>query len=142
MTVILRVPGRPRGKQRPKFNRQQGRSYTPQETVVYESKVHAEWIAAGRPRLPDEPLVAALTAVYERPASHRRKDGSLSAAGERAPWPMPQVDLDNVAKIALDALNGLAYKDDRQVVHLTVNRRWAQAGESEHLFISVMEVEA
>ena len=40
-------------------------------------------------------------------------------------YPMKKPDLDNVAKIILDALNGIAWKDDTQVVGLRVNRMWA-----------------
>ena len=31
-------------------------------------------------------------------------------------------DIDNMAKFILDAMNGLVYKDDRQVVHLVVSK--------------------
>ena len=34
-------------------------------------------------------------------------------------------DLDNIAKIVLDSLNGLAYKDDRQVVSLKIEKHYA-----------------
>ena len=33
-----------------------------------------------------------------------------------------QIDIDNVAKIVLDALNGVAWEDDAQVVSLTVSK--------------------
>lgn len=41
----------------------------------------------------------------------------------RAPTKKP--DADNVSKIILDALNGLAYHDDSQVVELTVKKKFA-----------------
>lgn len=138
--IVLRVPGRPRGKQRPRFNRQTGRVYTPQETVTFEQRVQTEWIAAGRPRLSDGPFVAQITAVYARPASHMLKSGELSAAGRRAPFPMPPVDLDNLAKALLDAGNGLLYKDDRQAVQLHVKRRWCGLGQVEHTELKVARI--
>jgi len=137
--ISLLIPGRPRGKQRPRFNRATGRAYTPQETVSFEQRVQGEWIAAGRPRMADGPLVATVRGVYQRPGSHLRVKGGLTAAGMRAPFPMPSVDLDNLAKAVLDSLNGLAYKDDRQIVHLTVCRRWAVDGESDHTYVHVRE---
>lgn len=36
--------------------------------------------------------------------------------------PCHSIDLDNAAKIALDALNGIAWKDDRQIERLTIIR--------------------
>lgn len=138
--IVLRVPGRPRGKQRPRFNRQTGRAYTPAETVSFEQRVQAEWIAAGRPRLTDGPFVAVIEAVYARPATHRLKNGGLSAAGRRAVFPMPPVDLDNIAKMLLDAGNGLLYTDDRQAVQLFVRRRWCGLGEVEHTVLEVARI--
>ena len=37
---------------------------------------------------------------------------------------MKKPDSDNVAKIVLDSLNKIAYDDDKQVVELTVLKRW------------------
>lgn len=37
-------------------------------------------------------------------------------------------DADNIAKAILDALNGLAYDDDSQIVDLTVRKFWAREG--------------
>ena len=138
--IVLRVPGRPVGKGRPRFNRSTGRVYTPAQTVTFEQRVQTEWIAAGRPRLPDGPFVAQIAAVYQRPASHMLKNGGLSAAGRRAPFPMPPVDLDNLAKSLLDAGNGLLYKDDRQAVQLFVRRRWCGLGEVEHTVLEVARI--
>lgn len=36
--------------------------------------------------------------------------------------PSRSIDLDNACKIALDALNGVAWQDDRQIERLTVER--------------------
>ena len=37
---------------------------------------------------------------------------------------MKKPDCDNVVKIVLDSLNKIAYDDDKQVVELTVLKRW------------------
>lgn len=139
--ISLVIPGRPVGKQRPRFNRQTGRTYTPTKTVAYEQRIHTVWEAQGRPRLDDGPLHARITACYERPPAHLRVKGGLTAAGQRQPYPMPQVDLDNLIKACLDALNGLAYRDDRQVVHVEALRRWCQPDEHEHVRITVRNIE-
>ena len=36
-------------------------------------------------------------------------------------------DADNLAKAILDALNGVAYPDDAQIVKLTVRKRYGEA---------------
>ena len=40
--------------------------------------------------------------------------------------PTKKPDLDNIAKIVLDSLNGLAYKDDSQVVSLRIDKFYAE----------------
>jgi Holliday junction resolvase RusA-like endonuclease len=39
-------------------------------------------------------------------------------------YPTIKPDTDNIAKSILDSLNGIAYKDDKQVVKLTVEKRY------------------
>lgn len=40
-------------------------------------------------------------------------------------FPMKKPDLDNVMKIMCDALNGIAYKDDAQIVNAKICKRWS-----------------
>ena len=54
-------------------------------------------------------------------------------------YPLKKPDVDNVAKIILDALNGIAYRDDKQVVELYVKKSYA--GES-GVGVTISEVEA
>lgn len=37
-------------------------------------------------------------------------------------------DMDNIAKIILDSLNGIAYEDDKQVVELHLYKQFAEQG--------------
>lgn len=39
-------------------------------------------------------------------------------------YPTIKPDTDNIAKSILDSLNGIAYKDDKQVTRLTVEKRY------------------
>lgn len=39
-------------------------------------------------------------------------------------YPTIKPDTDNIAKSILDSLNGLAYKDDKQIVKLNVDKRY------------------
>ena len=40
-------------------------------------------------------------------------------------FPLKKPDLDNVMKIVCDALNGIAYKDDVQIVNAKICKRWS-----------------
>jgi len=41
-------------------------------------------------------------------------------------FPTIKPDTDNIAKSILDSLNGIAYKDDKQVVRLKVDKYYAE----------------
>lgn len=131
------IAGEVQAKQRPKFN---GRfAYTPKETVSYENLVKLQYQAqCGNYRYPDDvPLIVAIFAHIEPPqsASNIKKTRMLN----QAEYPLKKPDVDNVAKIILDALNGIAYRDDKQVVTLIVKKLYA--GES-GVGVTISEVEA
>lgn len=139
--IRLEVPGPPRGKNRPRFNRATGRTYTDQRTVSAEERVRGAWHRAGEPRV-DGPLAMRVEIVVGRPGSHFKLDGSLSAAGARALWPTKKPDLDNVLKLCADSLNGCAYRDDVQIVLATVTRRWCRGDELERTVITIDQAPA
>ena len=130
------IAGEVQAKQRPKFN---GRfAYTPKETVSYENLVKLQYQAqCGNYRYPDDvPLIVAIFVHIEPPqsASNIKKTRMLN----QAEYPLKKPDVDNVAKIILDALNGIAYRDDKQVVTLIVKKSYA--GES-GVGVTISEVE-
>lgn len=130
------IAGEVQAKQRPKFN---GRfAYTPKETVSYENLVKLQYQAqCGNYRYPDDvPLIVAIFVHIEPPqsASNIKKIRMLN----HAEYPLKKPDVDNVAKIILDALNGIAYRDDKQVVTLIVKKSYA--GES-GVGVTISEVE-
>lgn len=118
--VIFSVEGDPVGKQRPRFSR--GRTYTPKKTVDYEGLIADKAQSAMGSLDPLETPVAVYIYInHAVPASYskKRKETCLSRL-ERPKKP----DLDNVAKGYLDAMNGIVYKDDVQVVSLHVTKRY------------------
>lgn len=87
--------GRPVPKGRPRVTRRG--TYTPAATVIAETSIASRARAAGA-RLHDGDIQIALEFAF---------------ADQR-----PRGDIDNLVKTVLDALNGIAYRDDRQVVSL------------------------
>jgi len=135
----LTVTGPPQGQGRPKFSSRGGtpRAYTPAKTRSYAQQVQTEWIAAGRPTLPDGPYRLSIAVHHERPAGHFLRDGGLSAAGARAQYP-GKPDLDNVVKGILDALVACgAIPDDRHLVSLSALKLWAE-GDPPRVVVDVM----
>ena len=121
MGIVFEVPGEPRGKGRPRFTKE-GHAYTDSETRAYEKKVVAYYRQAlGGFRWPDNAFVSLeVTAHYPIPKSATKAAISAMQAGRLLPSRKP--DIDNVLKIVLDALNGVAYKDDSRVVSVSASK--------------------
>jgi Holliday junction resolvase RusA-like endonuclease len=54
----------------------------------------------------------------------------------------PEPDVDNLGKSMLDGLNGIAWVDDRQVMKLTVEKRWVLSAEEQKAVITIGSLEA
>lgn len=127
MIIEFNVIGKPQGKERPRFTRQ-GHAYTPPLTRRYQNKVQAafmeccEAVNCGKTPLygADKPIYVSITAYYEIPKRWSKKKRCAAIEGRLRPTVKP--DTDNIAKIILDSLNGLAYADDKQVVECKVGK--------------------
>lgn len=88
------------------------------------------WKAAGSERLPDnDPLRMDLLFVFDRPASHfgtGRNAGILKGRFIDA-LPTSRPDVDNLAKLICEALQGNAFKDDSRVVSLNAAKCYGRA---------------
>ncbi len=127
--IAFEVPGPIRGKARPRVTRA-GITYTPKETVQYENLVKLcfrEAQAEAKVELFDRPVRAGLEVFYEIPKSTSKSKRAAMLLDKLYPTKKP--DTDNIAKIILDSLNGIAYKDDSQVVELTVNKFYSKRGQ-------------
>lgn len=126
MTVHFTIPGEPQGKARPRVVRgKDGRAhtYTPEKTAQYEALIRQEYRRQGGVRFPDGAVLSVrLVAWYAVPKSASKQRRAAMLAGELLPTKKP--DLDNIAKAICDALNGIAYRDDAQVVELYAEKRW------------------
>ncbi|MEY7998634.1 RusA family crossover junction endodeoxyribonuclease [Clostridium sp. Mt-5] len=121
--VELIVPGEPMGKQRPKFNRWTKSAHTPEKTLNYETYVKELYVNNRLPML-EGYIRVHIIAFYKIPKSTSNKKRQQMLNNELLPDKKP--DLDNVAKIICDALNTIAYLDDKQIVSLTVNKFYSE----------------
>lgn len=121
------IPGEPQGKARARTvrNKYTGKSmsYTPDKTVSYEALVQHYFMAAGGQYAEDGIFSVDITAGYGMPKSMSKRKRALAEAGTFLPTKKP--DLDNIAKLVCDALNGVAWKDDSAVVELVVRKVYA-----------------
>lgn len=119
MEITFTLPGGPQGKGRPRYVRRTGRAYTPDKTVAYEELVRQRFIeAANGQDFGEGPVFVIITAFFQIPKSFSKKKTEQAIEGTLYPTKKP--DWDNIGKIICDALNGIAYKDDSQVVAATV----------------------
>ena len=122
MVIDFTIPGEPKGKGRPRFGK--GHAYTPDVTENYESYIKLCCARAARtPFPPSSRIKMEIHAYYGIPSSAPKYKRIAMANGDILPTKKP--DIDNVAKIVCDALNGLAYKDDKQIVEMYVRKRYS-----------------
>ena len=122
-TIVFEVPGKPQGKARARtfYNKRAGKtmSITPEGTVNYENLIKVMFLQS-RP----EQFKLITTPVAVHIIAHYRK-----AKANKMPAPMLKPDADNICKCVLDALNGVAYQDDKQVIDVRIGKRWAEQDE-------------
>ena len=106
------------GKQRPKFARvgMGVNAVTPKKTANYETYI--KYIYAEKYKVMmfeiDEPLKIEIIAYKAPPSSTSKKKLKLMLENILRPTKKP--DWDNIGKIVGDALNKVAYPDDKQIV--------------------------
>lgn len=118
------VPGIPVGKARPRVTAYG--TFTPAKTKEYERLVGRCYCEAARIRRESYicPVKMMITVFVAPPKSMSKSMYAQAMRGEVIPLKKP--DLDNIAKSILDALNGLAYKDDSQVYDLCIRKIYAE----------------
>jgi Holliday junction resolvase RusA-like endonuclease len=72
-----------------------------------------------------------------RPKGHWTKAGTLSKTGRQRPHPTVQPDLTKLIRSTEDALTGVLWKDDAQVVRQITAKDYCGYGEQSGVFITV-----
>lgn len=119
------IPGEPQGKARARtVKTKKGKtvSFTPEKTELYENLI--KQIAMQSKIYFEGPVKMNIIAFYGVPASDSKKKRIEKLANIIRPTKKP--DLDNVCKVICDALNGVVYKDDTQVVSITIGKYYSE----------------
>lgn len=125
MSIVFTIPGKPFGKQRPRFDGKRGRAFTPAETVSFERTVGT--IAAQHIREPIAgPVRIDIVAVFELPASWsgRKRDAHRGQPHTQRP------DLDNICKAITDGMNRIAFADDDQIAEIAASKQWGDVAQT------------
>lgn len=133
------VEGDPQGKARPRFSQKSGTVYTPTKTVRYERLIRKAFLDAGGNAIPSDCYVGiTVDAYFQIPKSYTK--GKRLACQHNINRPAKKPDIDNILKIVLDGLNGVAYADDKQVIEVRCRKFYSVS--SGYLKISVSEIKA
>ena len=135
--MIFVVEGQPQGKARPRFSRRSGTVYTPQKTMDYEKTIRASFLKANGEKIPADCYVRIdIMAYFKIPKSYTK--GKRMACQYNINKPTVKPDIDNITKVVLDALNGVAYEDDKQVVNCRCEKRYSRSG-SGYVVVEIAE---
>lgn len=121
------VLGQPQGKGRPRFVRTAtgGRAVTPARTRAYESYISWEYTRQANVYYSARyALKMSIKAFFKVPKSTSKKQKTKMLAGEIRPTKKP--DMDNIIKAIADALNGIAYEDDKQIVECCIKKYYTE----------------
>ena len=128
--ITFIVEGKPQGKARARtfYNKRMGKmqSITPEQTKDYESLIRWRYKAAGGQYLGEKLISVNIQAFYPIPKSFCKEKRNDAIFERMRPTTKP--DCDNVIKAVLDALNGVAYYDDKQVVCVSCNKYYGETG--------------
>lgn len=116
--IEFKIKGQPQGKARPRFNG--NHTYTPRVTKDYEHLVRTSYIAQCGNQMNDFNKIT-IKAYFEIPKSATKKERAEIIEGKRI---NKKPDIDNIIKIILDSLNGLAYADDKQITKIEASKSY------------------
>lgn len=129
--MIFTILGKPVPKQRPRFSK--GHAYTPKKTVDYERYVQDCFRSSMGFKMAG--MIEITIDVYMKIPKSAKKEREEMLIGRIRPTKRP--DIDNVYKGVTDALNGLAYDDDSQIVDGHIRKYYA---EEDYVIVNIKEV--
>ena len=138
--IEMCIPGEPISKARPKFARRGKftQTYSTQETE--EGKFIAQALQQLGGKSLDGPLRFAMVCVKSRPKNHYGTGRNLGKVKVSSPvHPTTTPDTDNYVKFVLDCLNGVAYKDDAQIVEISAVKKFGKNPRTEIIISKIKE---
>lgn len=147
--IVIHVPGEVRGKNDPRSRVVSGTKadgtaynfvhhYTDSKTRNYESKIGnyaMQAKGAAKWAMSDKPIQLKIIALFNIPKSKSKKQKALMAGAGHTQKP----DTDNIQKCVGDGMRGIILVDDKQIWDARVIKRYVKEGESEGLYIRVIE---
>lgn len=122
MIVTFSVEGKPFGKQRPRHSRNSKTPYTPDKTRQTEQLFAAAYRSKYKGfRFPSGSFLSLTVKAY-MPIPKSKPKAIHEGMRNGTIRPTVKPDWDNIGKLVADALNGIAYDDDKCIVEATVKK--------------------
>ena len=120
-SVNFTIKGEIQTKQRPRATIRNGyaRVYTPKDTILYENYIKSEYQRQCDKWFGNEPLNVCIECRFKA----NEDIVKMMELGYNIVCDNHK-DCDNLAKIVCDALNGVAYMDDKQIISLKVSKSY------------------
>lgn len=135
----FRVDGKIRGKDRPRFNRYNGKVYTTKQSRDFETLIKDSYLSVDGIYFGDDTYLRLEADLYfSIPKSYTKKRRSLCMENVERPKKKP--DNDNILKAIADSLNEIAYKDDIQLLETEVKKYYTSDVE-DYMIIRLIELE-
>ncbi|MCK4783349.1 MAG: RusA family crossover junction endodeoxyribonuclease [Desulfobacteraceae bacterium] len=120
--INFEIPGQPQSKLRARWSGHH--TYTPDRTVSYETYIKEMFVISYPDFIPLEGALRMTVVAYMMiPKSTSKKRMKLMI--DRVIRPTKKPDISNILKSAEDALNSLAYHDDKQIVTAICHKYYA-----------------
>ncbi len=129
--MIFTVPGTPQQWRRART--QKGRYFVDAQTLAYKEKIALYARQAGVELL-EGPVRMTLVCYWQS----RKPD--LKKNPRTIEWMDKRPDIDNILKVYLDALQGIAFFDDGQVVNVDARKFRARQGDEARVQVSIHQI--
>lgn len=125
------VYGKVRGQARPRVKKNGKGVYKPKTDRNWEKKIKEAYINSGGGYFGEKPVALAVISYRELPKSRPKKITEESD--------ILKPDASNILKSVEDALNKIAYKDDKQIIFAVPLKAKRKRGRKEHLEIIISD---
>lgn len=134
------VAGEPRAQERPRFSNRGGyvKAYDPESSRNHKAMIGmmAREVMGDRKPLEGD-LILVLTVLKNPPMSwSKKKQRECLRRGI-----LSKPDLDNYVKLVLDALNGVVFRDDKDVATILARKLWTDEQPGMRITVTVADYE-
>lgn len=137
MVITFKVPAL-RGQGRPRFSKYSG-AYKSKKDIEYENLIKDCFLKEAWDFEPsNRPVTIQILAYYKLAKSTPKYVVDEVTYNDFDYVPQSKPDIDNIAKSVLDALNGVAYIDDKQVYSLYCNKFFDTISDTDYLIVNII----